>query len=78
MTISATTNMDHNRKTAWSGKVLIPMWTIQILSILVTIIGYIWFLATYNRLDWAYYYSDTVNKRSVYIQSQESEETVEV
>ncbi|KAH0291270.1 hypothetical protein M436DRAFT_76174 [Aureobasidium namibiae CBS 147.97] len=62
MTISATTNMDHNRKTAWSGKVLIPMWTIQILLILVTIIGYIWFLATYNRLDWAYYYSDTVNK----------------
>jgi len=78
MTISATTNMDHNRKTAWSGKVLIPMWTIQILSILVTIIGYIWFLATYNRLDWAYYYSDTVNKRSVYIQFQESDEKVEV
>jgi len=70
--------MDHNRKTAWSGKVLIPMWTIQILSILVTIIGYIWFLATYNRLDWAYYYSDTVNKRSVYIQFQESDEKVEV
>jgi len=78
MTISATTNMDHNRKTAWSGKVLIPMWTIQILSILVIVIGYIWFLATYNRLDWAYYYSDTVNKRSVYIQSQESDEKVEV
>lgn len=68
MTISATTNMNHSRKTTWSGKVLIPLWTIQILAVLVIIIGYIWFLATYNQLDWAYYYDDTVNKRSVYIQ----------
>lgn len=65
MTISATTNMNQSRKTAWSGKVLIPLWTIQILATLVIIIGYIWFLATYNRLDWAYYYDDSVNKRSV-------------
>ena len=57
--------MNQSRKTAWSGKVLIPLWTIQILATLVIIIGYIWFLATYNRLDWAYYYDDSVNKRSV-------------
>jgi hypothetical protein len=63
--IPATTNMDHNRKTAWSGKVLIPMWTIQILSTLAIIIGYIWFLATYNKLDYAYYYYDTITKPSV-------------
>jgi hypothetical protein len=67
-TTPATTNMDHNRKTAWSGKVLIPMWTIQILSTLAIIIGYIWFLATYNKLDYAYYYYDTVTKPSVYTQ----------
>jgi hypothetical protein len=74
-TIPATTNMDHNRKTAWSGKVLIPMWTIQILSTLAIIIGYIWFLATYNQLDYAYYYYDTVTKPSVYTQLHVPEKT---
>jgi hypothetical protein len=68
MTIPVAKNMDHNRKTAWSGKVLISMWTIQILSTLAIIIGYLWFLATYNRLDYSYYYYDTVTKRSVDIQ----------
>ena len=63
MTASTPNNMNHNRKTAWSGKVLIPLWTIQIASILVMTIGYIWFLATYNRTDYAYYYYDTVTKR---------------
>jgi hypothetical protein len=67
MTIPATKNMDHNRKTAWSGKVLIPMWTIQILSTLANIIGYLWFLATYNRFDFTYYYYDAIPKRSVYL-----------
>jgi hypothetical protein len=67
MTIPATKNMDHNRKTAWSGKVLIPMWTIQILSTLANIVGYLWFLATYSRFDYTYYYYDAIPKRSVYI-----------
>lgn len=74
MTIPVTKNMDQNRKTAWSGKVLIPMWTIQILSTLAIIIGYLWFLATYNRLEYSYYYYDTVTKRSVYIQPYVSKE----
>jgi hypothetical protein len=67
MTIPATKHMDHNRKTAWSRKVLIPMWTIQILSTLANIVGYLWFLATYNRFDYTYYYYDAIPKRSVYI-----------
>jgi formate-dependent nitrite reductase membrane component NrfD len=58
MTISATKNMNHNRKTAWSGKVLIPMWTIQIAAILATIIGYIWFIANYTREAYVYNYDD--------------------
>jgi hypothetical protein len=65
MTIPATKNMNRSRKTAWSGKVLIPIWTIQIAAILATIIGYIWFLATYNRLDYAHYYYNTYTKKSV-------------
>jgi hypothetical protein len=58
MTISATKNMNHSRKTDWSGKVLIPMWTIQIAAILAIIIDYIWFLASYTRGGYVYYYDD--------------------
>jgi hypothetical protein len=78
MTISATKNMNRSRKTDWSGKVLIPMWTIQIAAILAIIIGYIWFLATYNRLDYSLYYYDTVTKRSAYTQLLVPEKTVKV
>ncbi|KAI4847571.1 hypothetical protein E4T44_04432 [Aureobasidium sp. EXF-8845] len=58
MAISATKNMNRSRKTAWSGKVLIPMWTIQIAAILATIIGYILFLANYTRGGYVYRYDD--------------------
>lgn len=56
MTIPETADMDRNRKTAWSGKVLIPMWTIQIGATLLNIIAYILFLVYYRdySYDWSY------------------------
>ncbi|KAG9918785.1 hypothetical protein KCV02_g12131, partial [Aureobasidium melanogenum] len=47
-----TADMNYNRNTAWSGKVLIPMWTIQIAATLSNIIGYICFLVWYR--DYSY------------------------
>lgn len=56
MTSSKTADMDRNRKTAWSGKVLIPMWTIQIGAALLNIIAFISFLVCYEdySYDWSY------------------------
>ncbi|KAG9514237.1 hypothetical protein KCU93_g9844, partial [Aureobasidium melanogenum] len=53
MTFQETADM--NRKIAWSGKVLIPMWTIQIAATLSNIIGYICFLVWYRNYsyNWA-------------------------
>ncbi|KAI4718060.1 hypothetical protein E4T48_05702 [Aureobasidium sp. EXF-10727] len=54
MTTAQNTYM--NRKTAWSGKVLIPLWTMQIAATLTIIVGYIMFLTRYNNyISWAYY-----------------------
>ncbi|KAG9647888.1 hypothetical protein KCU64_g9996, partial [Aureobasidium melanogenum] len=47
-----TADMNYNRNTAWSGKVLIPMWTIQIAATQSNIIGYICFLVWYR--DYSY------------------------
>ncbi|CAD0106821.1 unnamed protein product [Aureobasidium uvarum] len=67
MTIAPTTEMNHNRKTAWSGKVLIPMWTMQILATLTTIAGYILFLSHYDIYNsWAYYDDYTVRSRATF------------
>ncbi|KAG9647252.1 hypothetical protein KCU95_g8363, partial [Aureobasidium melanogenum] len=52
MTFLDTADMTHNRKTAWSGKVLIPMWTIQIAATLLNIIGYICFLVWYRNYSY--------------------------
>ncbi|KAI4731541.1 hypothetical protein E4T49_00708 [Aureobasidium sp. EXF-10728] len=54
MTTAQNTYM--NQKTAWSGKVLIPLWTMQIAATLTIIVGYIMFLTRYNSyISWAYY-----------------------
>ncbi|THW78062.1 hypothetical protein D6D19_01800 [Aureobasidium pullulans] len=37
-----------NRKTAWSRKVLIPLWTLQIAGALLTIGGCMWYLGDYD------------------------------
>ncbi|KAH0342095.1 hypothetical protein KCU81_g5857, partial [Aureobasidium melanogenum] len=62
MTSLKTTDMNYNRKTAWSGKVLIPMWTIQIGATLLNIIGYIWYLALYRDYNWDYTFGYDENR----------------
>ncbi|CAD0082471.1 unnamed protein product [Aureobasidium vineae] len=70
MTIAQTTDMNRSRKTAWSGKVLIPMWTMQIAATLTNIAGYILFLSRYESPNsWAYYddYTNTSRASFAYI-----------
>ena len=56
MTLPETVDMNQNRNTAWSGKVLIPMWTIQIGATLLNIAAYIIYLVNYG--GYSYYYAD--------------------
>ncbi|KAG9693088.1 hypothetical protein KCU95_g1550, partial [Aureobasidium melanogenum] len=62
MTSPKTTDMNYNRNTAWSGMVLIPMWTIQIGATLLNIIGYVWYLALYRDYNWDYTFGYDENR----------------
>ncbi|TIA34652.1 hypothetical protein D6C78_06698 [Aureobasidium pullulans] len=48
MATSTPSDLPTNRKTAWSRKVLIPLWTLQIAGALLTIGGCMWYLGDYD------------------------------
>lgn len=56
MTYPENADKNRNRKTAWSGKVLIPMWTIQIGATLLNIIAYVLFLVYYRSRSYGWSY----------------------
>lgn len=85
MATSTPSDLPTNRKTAWSRKVLIPLWTLQIAGALLTIGGCMWYLGDYDgefglsysytsnleiRQSVSYLYRTT--KCSQYLKSQQS------
>ncbi|THY34843.1 hypothetical protein D6D01_01845 [Aureobasidium pullulans] len=60
MATSTPSDLPTNRKTAWSRKVLVPLWTLQIAGALLTIGGCMWYLGDYDG-DFGLSYSYTSN-----------------